>query len=101
MNEAYKPLGLIAISVTWLTIGFMVYKWRGNRGMTISKHAAAFKPAYLIMGIVETIVLPMFFVFISKWFTPMFHLPGFFTVCMGVGTAGLLIAAWIPDTKGW
>lgn len=100
-NEIFKLFGPISVAVTWLTVAFVVHKWRGDKSMSISKHAAANRSAYLTMLAVESIVLPMFFLFVAKWVTPTFNLPTFFTVCVGLSAAGLLLAAYIPDVKGW
>lgn len=100
MNESYKSLGLLSILITWVALAILLYKFRGHRSLSISKHAAAYKRAYLLMAITETIALPMFYIFISKWFVPSFQLPTLFTICVGLSVIGFLLAAWIPDTKG-
>jgi hypothetical protein len=100
MNEVYKSLGLIAITITWISLGFLVYYWRGDNSMTFSKHAAAHKKAYLTMALVESLVFPLYFIFIYKWFTPTFHLTPIFILLNGLGSAGLLIAGWVPDKGG-
>jgi len=100
-NEIYKLFGPISVGVTWLTVAFVIHKWRGDKSMSISRHAATHKAAYLTMLVVESIVLPMFFLFVAKWVTPVFDLPSFFTVCVGIAASGLVVAAWIPDVKGW
>jgi hypothetical protein len=101
MNEVYKPLGLLSITITWLTLAFLLVKWSPQKGKSISQHAAASKQAYFMMGIVETIVLPLFYLFIVKWFVPHFQLPRLFTVTVSLSALGFFIAAWIPDTQGW
>lgn len=99
--EIYKVFGPTAFLIGWITIVLLIFKIRGNKSMSISKHAAASKLAYVIMLIMQLIVLPMFFVFAAKWLAPTFNLPAFFTVCIGIASLGLLIAALIPDTIGW
>ncbi len=98
--EIYKAFGPISVIIGWTAIGFLIYKWRGDRSMSISKHAAAHKGSYVLMLVVESIVLPMFFIFVAKWIVPTFDLPNFFTICVGIASLGLLVAAWIPDTRG-
>jgi len=98
--EAFKPLGWISITVTWLAVSFLIYKFRGHKSMSISRHAAAHKQSFVMMGIIESIVLPLFFLFVLKWFTPTFHLPALFTICVAFAAVGLLIAAWVPDVGG-
>lgn len=97
MGDAYKSLGIISICLTWIALGFLVYKWRGDKSMSFSKHASSHKKAYITMGLVESLVLPAYFIFVYKWFVPTLHLPPIFTVLNAIGAIGLLIAAWVPD----
>lgn len=68
--------------------------------MSFSKHAAAHPAAYFMMAAVETLVLPMFVVFVAWWFRPAYDLSNLFTVLIGLGALGFLIGAWIPDNDG-
>ena len=99
--EAFKPLGLITIAITWLALGLLVYKSQGDKRMSFSRHAAANKTAFTTLAIIEPFILSGFFLFIYKWFVPTFRLPALFTVLVGLSSLGLLIAAWIPDVAGW
>lgn len=99
--EAYKLLGPIAFSIAWLTIAFLVYNWRGDKSMSISKRAAAHKSAFWMMLVAESVIFPMFFLFAVKWIAPTFNLPPLFTVFVGVSFIGFLLAAYIPDKDGW
>lgn len=87
--------------IAWIAISVLVVKWRGNATMTISRHAAAYRQAYLFMGIIEIIVLPMFTIFSVKWVANEFDLPFLFSLSMVVSMSALLVAAWIPDVSGW
>ncbi len=98
--EAFKPLGVITITLTWLSLGFLVYKWRGHKSMSFSRHAAANKTAFTMMAIIEPFLLGGFFLFVDKWFVPTFNLPALFSVLVGLSALGLLVAAWIPDVPG-
>lgn len=89
------------MTITWAAVAFLVYQWRGDKSMSISKHAAAHKSAYLMMLIVESLVLPMFFLFIAFWLVPTFDLHILLSFLVGLASTGLLIAAWIPDITGW
>jgi hypothetical protein len=99
--EIYKLFGTISVAITGLAIAFMVYTWKGDKGITISQNAAANRSSYLMMLIVQSITLPMLFLFWSKWLVPSLELPLLFTIFAGLTCLGLLLAAWIPDIKGW
>jgi hypothetical protein len=99
--EIFKLFGPVSVFITWVTVAFLVYNWRGDKSMSISKHAAAHRSAYLMMLVIESIVLPMFFLFTAKWVVPALSLPVVFTVLVGLASAGLLLGAWIPDVTGW
>ncbi len=100
MYEAFKPLGALSIAIGWASLLFLVTKWRGDKSMSFSKHAAAHRSAYLTMAVMESIFLPMYLVFIATWFVQTFELPAIFTVLNAISVIGLLIAAWVPDIPG-
>jgi hypothetical protein len=79
----------------------MVSTWKGDKGATISQNAAANRSSYLMMLAVQSITLPMLFLFWSKWLVPTLELPLLFAIFAGLACLGLLLAAWIPDSKGW
>jgi len=100
MYEAFKSLGALSIAIGWASMLFLVFKWRGDKSMSFSRHAAAHKSAFLTMAIMESIFLPMYFVFIATWFVHAFQLPVIFTVLNAISVIGLLVAAWVPDVPG-
>lgn len=97
----YKLFGPLSVAITGLAILLMVYMWRGDKGISISKNAAANRSSYLMMLVVQSVTLPMLFLFWSKWLVPTLELPLLFSIFAGLGCLGLLLAAWIPDVKGW
>ncbi|GEM_PF-1977160 len=100
-SEIYKLLGPLSVLITGLAIVFMVYTWKGDKGTTISQNAAANRSSYLMMLVVQSITLPMLFLYWSKWLVPILDLPILFAIFSGIVCLGLLLAAWIPDIKGW
>lgn len=79
---------------------FLITKWRGDKSMSFSQHAAANKHAFLTMAVMESIFLPMYFIFIATWFSYTFRLPPVFVFLNAVSVIGLLVAAWVPDAPG-
>lgn len=100
MYEALKPLGIISIAIGWASMLFLIYKWRGDKSMSFSRHAAAHRNAYLFMAIMESIFLPMYLIFIATWFASAFDMPEIFIFLNAVAVIGLIIAAWVPDVAG-
>ena len=99
--ESYKLLGPIYCAIIWAAVFFVLKKWPGDRTMTISKHVAAYREAYLFFAIVRTLSFPMFFLFLFRWFLPELEMPTVAYVLMALAISGDLISAWIPETTGW
>src|SRR5688572_5535345 len=100
MDESYKHLGPLAIGTTWLWLSFLVYRWRGNKAMSFSQHAAAHDVSHFIHVIVCFFVLPIFYLFVAKYFVPKFDLPSVFTYLALLGVLGQLVGALVPDRGG-
>lgn len=100
MYEAFKHLGALSIGIGWVSMLFLVTRWRGDKSMSFSKHAAAHKSAYLMMAVMESVFLPMYLLFIATWFVDAFGLPAIFIVLNAISVIGLLVAAWVPDVVG-
>jgi len=99
--EIYKLFGPLSVAITGIAIIIMVNTWKGDKGVTISQNAASNRSSYLMMLVVQTITLPMLFLFWTKWLAPTLELPILFSVFAGLVCLGLMLAAWIPDIKGW
>lgn len=99
--EIYKLFGPVSVVITGLAIVIMIYRLNGDKGLLISHNAAANKKSYFMMLVVQSFTLPMLFLYWSKWLGPNLELPLLFTVFAGLTCIGLLVAAWIPATKGW
>ncbi len=97
--EAYKSLGFISIAITWVGLIFLIRKWQGNKSMSFSNHAASSKSATIFYGLLFSTTLPLFYLFVDKWFVPAISLPRLFTYLVIVGCLGQLIAAWVPGTS--
>lgn len=100
MYEAFKPLGALSIVLGWASMLFLIYKWRGDKSMSFSGHAASHPTAYFMMAIMESAFLPMYLLFIATWFVHSFELGPLFTLLNAISVVGLLIAAWVPYRPG-
>lgn len=96
----YKSLGLISIAIMWLGLFFLVYKWRGEPHMSFSLHAAANRKAYLFYLGLFVITLPLFFVFVVKWFVPTLNLPRTFIYLVIAAMVFQFVAALVPEVEG-
>ncbi|HEX3082017.1 MAG TPA: hypothetical protein VHQ86_02080 [Candidatus Saccharimonadia bacterium] len=94
-------LGLIAIGITWLGGGYLLARWRGHNGMSMSQHAASARAAFWWFAAVLTVSAGLLYWFMLGWFVPRFALGPGFVGLLSVTVAGLLVAAWVPDTTGW
>lgn len=99
--EDYKIFGPLCALAVWVAMIVIIKKWPGNRSMTISAHAAAYKEAYLLFAIVRTIANPFFALFMFGWFVPALQLPAIASVLIGLWLLGDLVTAWTPQAPGW
>jgi hypothetical protein len=99
--EGYKILGPIYVAIIWTAIWYVLRKWPGDKTMSVSKHVAVYKEAYLLFAIVRTLFFPLFLLFMFGWFIPAFNLPAAASIFIACGIAGDLVSAWIPEADGW
>jgi hypothetical protein len=100
-SEIYKYFGLVSMGLIWAAIGTLLFTWRGDKSMSISKHAAAHKTAAMFFGGVLIVAAVMFVAFIVGWFIPVLELPSFtYELIYFIGFL-YLVGAVVPDTKGW
>jgi len=99
--EDYKIFGPLCAGAIWAAMMVIIKKWPGNRSMTISAHAAAYKEAYLFFAIVRTVANPFFALFMFGWFIPTLQLPISASILVGLWLVGDLVTAWIPQVVGW
>lgn len=99
-NEHIRYFGLYAIVAATAFIIFMLIKYRGNKSMTLSLHAASHPTAYVLFGIMATLSAALFYPFLLWWFAPTFRLPLLFSWFVVIIAACQLLIAWIPDRPG-
>jgi hypothetical protein len=99
-NESLRYFGLYGLLLGTLAIILILYKWRGDKSMTLSLHAASHPGAYLTMGIAATITAIFIYPFFFWWFAPVLQLPALFNWCMGIAGICQILIGWIPDKPG-
>jgi hypothetical protein len=99
-SEIYRALGPISIAITWLGLAFLVYKWPGEVPLSFGLRAAAHRKSYLLYLGIFVVTLPLFFVFIVKWFVPVLHLPHKYIYIALAAVLLQLVVAIVPEVKG-
>ncbi len=99
-NNTFHYFGLIGLLFAALAIGFILYKWRGDKSMTLSLHAAAEPQALIFFGVAATITALFFYPFLWWCFMPALQLPSLFGWCVGIAAVCHLLLGWIPDKPG-
>lgn len=96
----YRELGVISIAIIWLGLIFLIVKWPGNRAMTFSQHAAQSRAALIYYFFLFVFTLPLFYLFMTRWFVPRFHFADMFMWFYTAGISMQLVAVTVPETKG-
>ncbi|MDN5274955.1 MAG: hypothetical protein JWP06_856 [Candidatus Saccharibacteria bacterium] len=99
-NENLHYFGLYGLLFGTLAIILMLYKWRGDKSMTLSLHAASHPSAYITMGIAATVTAIFIYPFFFWWFAPTLQLPVLFNWCIGIAAICQILIGWIPDKPG-
>jgi len=99
-NEDLRYFGLYGLLFGTLAVIIMLYKWRGDKSMTLSLHAASHRGAYLTMGIAATVTAIFIYPFFWLWFMPTLQLSPLFGWCIGIAAICQILIGWIPDKPG-
>jgi hypothetical protein len=91
----YSIIFFVCVTVLLMAV------WHEDNAITLSKHIAKHKTAYLIFAISSVIGQAMFLLYMLGWFIPTYQLGGVLAMFMVLGAFCQLLAAWVPDTKGW
>lgn len=100
LNEDLRNFGLYGLFFGTIAVIFMLYKWRGDKSMTLSLHAASHPGAYVTMGIAATVTAVFIYPFFFWWFAPTLQLPTLFNWCIGIAAICQILIGWIPDRPG-
>ena len=95
-----KFIGIGSILLCWAGLIFLIYKWKGNRSMTFSQHAAVSKQSQLFYVALFAVVLPLFSWFMFGWFATHLKLPLAYKILMIGALVGQIIAVLVPEVAG-
>jgi hypothetical protein len=94
-------LGAIMVATSWVAVGVILSKWRGNNGMSISQHAASARNAHWVFAMTLIVGGGIFYYWLVVWFTPKLGLPLTFVALLTLAVAAQMIAGAVPDTVNW
>lgn len=97
----FEYLGLILVPISWITIGYILYRWRGTYNMSISQHAASAKGAYNVLFVTLIAGGLLFYYWLLAWFAPHLLLPKAFSYVLSLTVLLQFIAGAIPDSTDW
>lgn len=96
----FKSFGVVSIALTWIGLLLLLYKWKGDKSLSFSHHAAQTKAGQIYYFVLFAITLPLFFLFIWRWYVPTLKLPDVFIGIVIVGILGQLLAVLVPALGG-
>jgi len=90
-----KHMGLMAISLYWVVVGYILYKWGPDSSKTISDHVATGrqKKFYTPLAIVYLALISWF---LFGWFLPNMNGQLYQYILLAVGVVFLLLTILIP-----
>lgn len=100
MDSEYKILGFVSLLI--LAAGLMVVpiKWPRGRHYSFSQHVAMSKSAIIYYAILFAVSLPLFNLFVIKWFAPMYQLTYLFVVIIVTASIAQIACTLVPETGG-
>lgn len=98
--EPFRFLIILALSILFSGLWFLVWKWPQGKDMSLSQHAAAYRHAYFYYIGLFLVVLPLLMIFFIRWFVPEFHLYLWFTYFIALSAAAQFIVVLIPESGG-
>ncbi len=99
-DPSFKFLGILSILIVWSGLLFLLYKWPSTKSMSFSLHAAQTRAGQIYYFFLFLITLPLFYLFVVKWYVPALDLPPAFTYLVIAGVLGQLLAVIVPAVEG-
>lgn len=90
-----KHVGLFAIALYWVVVGYILYKWGPDSSKTISDHVATGKQK-IVYAPLATIYLSLFSWFLFGWFLPNMNGQLYHYVLLVISVVFLLLTFLIP-----
>ncbi len=91
----------MTVVISWLSIALLI-RSHGKAGeKTVSGHAAANRKYHVRFGVIEIFLAVATWYFLEFWYTEAYALPANFRIITALSSIGLIVAAIIPQTKGW
>lgn len=97
VDESYKVVGLISITMLWLGFVVVLKMWPGDKSMSISEHVARHRKAQILLAVNTIVSLALFFLFAVRWLMPKIGLSDLFLVALIVTLLSQIIAVLIPE----
>lgn len=101
IDDNYRILGLLAVSILFTGLAFIVFRWPKSRHATFSQHIASRRLSIVYYIVLFSLVLPLLTVFFFKWFMPALDLPIWFGVLIAISSVTQYLCTLIPEIKGW
>lgn len=101
ITMSWDSLGLISIVLSWVGLLFMIWYWKGDLAKTFSQNAARNNNSIIFYALLWLVCLPILAWFLLVPFYDALELNIVFLVISAIAVLGMLIAALIPETKGW
>src|SRR4051812_49388226 len=100
VTESFKILGPLSVLISWSAISFVLFARPRDITKSISHHAAMRQKEYIIYAVALTVAVICMYLFLIKWFAPVFMLSGVFRVIVTLAIVSELLATWVPLTEG-
>lgn len=81
--------------------GIIIWKWRIDNTKSISEHAASHRTAFLLCGVVLSIIGPLFYLWVLKYLVEPLALGTAFVGLMGFAIVLQFATGLVPDVPGW
>lgn len=96
----YREFGVVSVLIAVFGLCFLLLKWPGKTSMTFSQHAAQSKLASFYYFVLFSTTLPLFYLFMSRWFIPFFGISHMIYWFLIPGLLFQEVAVLVPESEG-
>lgn len=97
----FEYFGILAVGLSWIIGGTIIWKWHIDNTKSISEHAASHRIAFLLCGIVLCVIGPLFYLWVLKYLVEPLALGNLFVVVMALAIVLQFLTGLVPDVPGW